>query len=102
MRNRLKLQLRDISKMWLFMLTLTTFSCVQKSEPTPSAQVNTGANTGIIYAKPEDIASNISLEKVLQLARFSQSRRIRLRFSFPALKHNTHGRICLNSSLLRR
>lgn len=83
MRNRLKLPLGEIAKMCLFMLTLSIFSCVQKSEQTPSAQVNTGANTGIIYAKPENIASGIPLEQVLTISSFFSKPENKVRIQFP-------------------
>jgi CubicO group peptidase (beta-lactamase class C family) len=79
MKNESTFQLRHISKLWLSIIALTTFSCGQKNEPTPSAQ----GNAGIIYAKPEDVASNIPLEKVIEISSFFSRPENKVRIQFP-------------------
>jgi CubicO group peptidase (beta-lactamase class C family) len=77
MKNRTKL--RDIASMLSFMLTITIISCGQKSEPVPVEQ----ANAGIIFANPDDIASNIPLEEVLSISTFFSRPENKVRIQFP-------------------
>jgi CubicO group peptidase (beta-lactamase class C family) len=79
MRNKLKFQLQDISKVGLFVFAIITFSCKQKNEPAPPAQVR----TGIIYAKPENIASGIPIEQVVAISSFYSKPENKVKIQFP-------------------
>jgi CubicO group peptidase (beta-lactamase class C family) len=77
MKNKIKLG--HIASMLSFMVTITIISCGQKSEPVPVEQ----ANSGIIYANPKDIASNIPLEQVLTISSFYSKPENKVKFQFP-------------------